>query len=286
MKLLRYGPAGEEKPALLLPDHHVVDVSDHLRDYDGPFFADDGLTRLQELTSDPSRLPVVDMRHQRVGAPIGRPHQVLCIGLNYADHAAESGLELPQEPVLFNKAPNTVVGPYDDVLIPPHSTRTDWEVELAVVVGRRARYLPTVADATACVAGYAVSNDVSEREYQLERSGQWVKGKSCETFNPLGPWLVTPEEVPDVQALDMELDVNGASMQRGSTATMVFPVAHIVWYVSQFMVLEPGDLINTGTPPGVGLGMDPPRYLRPDDVMSLRIERLGAQRQRVRQGTA
>ncbi len=286
MKLLRYGPAGEEKPALRLPDHHVVDVSDHVRDYDGPFFADDGLTRLQELTSDPSRLPVVDMRHQRVGAPIARPHQVLCIGLNYADHAAESGLELPQEPVLFNKAPNTVVGPYDDVLIPPHSTRTDWEVELAVVVGRRARYLPTVADATACVAGYAVSNDVSEREYQLERSGQWVKGKSCETFNPLGPWLVTPEEVPDVQALDMELDVNGASMQRGSTATMVFPVAHIVWYASQFMVLEPGDLINTGTPPGVGLGMDPPRYLRPDDVMSLRIERLGAQRQRVRQGTA
>ena len=286
MKLLRYGPAGEEKPALRLPDHHVVDVSDHVRDYDGPFFADDGLTRLQELTSDPSRLPVVDMRHQRVGAPIARPHQVLCIGLNYADHAAESGLELPQEPVLFNKAPNTVVGPYDDVLIPPHSTRTDWEVELAVVVGRRARYLPTVADATACVAGYAVSNDVSEREYQLERSGQWVKGKSCETFNPLGPWLVTPEEVPDVQALDMELDVNGASMQRGSTATMVFPVAHIVWYASQFMVLEPGDLINTGTPPGVGLGMDPPRYLRPDDVMSLRIERLGTQRQRVRQGTA
>jgi len=286
MKLLRYGHAGYEKPALMLPDGPVVDVADHVRDYDGAFFARDGVARLSELATDPSQLPTVDLRHHRVGAPIARPHQVLCIGLNYADHAAESGLELPQEPVLFNKAPNTVVGPYDDVLIPPHSTRTDWEVELAVVIGRRARYLPSIADATACVAGYAVSNDVSEREYQLERSGQWVKGKSCETFNPLGPWLVTPEEIPDVQALDMELDVNGAPMQRGSTATMVFPIAHIVWYVSQFMVLEPGDLINTGTPPGVGLGMDPPRYLQPDDVMSLRIERLGEQRQRVRQGTA
>jgi 2,4-didehydro-3-deoxy-L-rhamnonate hydrolase len=218
---------------------------------------------------------------ERVGAPIARPHQILCVGLNYADHAAESGQPVPDEPILFTKSPNTLVGPFDDVRIPRGSTKTDWEVELGIVIGRRTSYLDAPEDARDAIAGFCVVNDVSERHFQLERGGQWVKGKSAETFNPAGPWLVTPDEVGDVMDLRMWLDVNGVRRQDGSTATMIFDPYVVVHYISQFLVLEPGDLINTGTPPGVGMGQDPPVYLQPGDVVELGIDRLGAQRQQV-----
>jgi len=208
---------------------------------------------------------------------MSRPGKVVCIGLNYRNHAIESGMEIPAEPVVFMKAPNTVVGPNDDIHIPRRSQKTDWEVELAVVIGTTVSYLDSPADALACVAGYAVSNDVSEREFQLERGGQWDKGKSCATFNPLGPWIVTPDEVGDPQRLGMFLDVNGERLQTGDTSDMIFEVDHIVWYLSQFMVLEPGDVINTGTPADVGHGLRPPRYLAPGDVVRLGIDRLGTQ---------
>jgi 2,4-didehydro-3-deoxy-L-rhamnonate hydrolase len=286
MRLLRYGDHGAERPAVLQSDGRVVDVGHHVRDYDQRFFAEGGLATLRTLVADASeQLPRVDIEGHRLGAPIAKPYQVLCIGLNYADHAAESGMAIPTEPVVFNKGPHTVVGPNDDVLLPPDSEKGDWEVELAVVIGKEARYLDSEVDALECIAGYAISNDVSERAYQLERGGQWVKGKSCETFNPLGPWLVTPDEIEEVGTLAMRLDLNGETVQDGSTATMVFSVAHCVWYLSQFMVLEPGDLINTGTPPGVGLGMSPPRFLVEGDVMELEIEQLGRQRQTVRRAT-
>jgi 2,4-didehydro-3-deoxy-L-rhamnonate hydrolase len=287
MKLLRLGPAGTERPAILRADGLATDVSGLVDDYDQAFFAGDGIARLRsaDAAGELADLPRLDPGTTRVGAPIAKPYQVLCIGLNYADHAAESGQPIPAEPIVFNKGPRTVVGPDDDVLLPPRSRKTDWEVELAVVIGREARYLADEDAARRCIAGYAVSNDVSEREFQLERGGQWVKGKSCETFNPLGPWLVTPDELPDVQDLALTLALNGETVQRGSTATMVFPVAHLVWYLSQFMVLEPGDLLNTGTPPGVGLGMDPPRYLAEGDVMEVAIEGLGTQRQHVRRAS-
>ena len=284
MKLLRYGPSGQERPAVLAAEGHALDLGEHVDDFDPDFFDQDGLSKIRALL-EADELLRIDLRDQRLGAPISRPSQILCIGLNYADHAAESGMDLPDEPVLFNKAPNTIVGPDDDVLLPPKSERGDWEVELAVVIGRRARYLANEDDAWAHIAGYAISNDVSERELQLERGGQWVKGKSCETFNPLGPWLVTPNEIVDVQNLRLQLDLNGQTVQDGTSATMVFGVAHLVWYVSQFMVLEPGDVINTGTPPGVGLGMHPPRYLQEGDVMELSIEGLGRQRQVVRRAS-
>ena len=218
---------------------------------------------------------------ERIGAPIARPHQILCIGLNYRDHAAETGQAVPTEPILFTKSPNTLIGPYDDVRIPRGSTKTDWEVELGVVIGKRASYLDDEAAANEAIAGYVVVNDVSERAFQIERGGQWSKGKSAETFNPAGPWLVTRDEIPDVSALGMTLDVNGTRRQTGSTSTMVFSPAFIVHYLSQFLVLEPGDLINTGTPPGVGMGFDPPIWLQPGDVMELSIDRLGRQRQTV-----
>jgi 2-keto-4-pentenoate hydratase/2-oxohepta-3-ene-1,7-dioic acid hydratase in catechol pathway len=286
MKLLRYGEVGVERPGVLLENGSVVDVTEHVGDFDQGFFSDYGIGRLRALIeTSGSQLPTVELAGQRIGAPVAKPYQVLCIGLNYADHAAESGLAVPDEPVVFNKGPRTVVGPNDDVLIPPGSQKTDWEVELAVVIGKEARYLKDERTALDHIAGFAISNDISEREYQIERGGQWVKGKSCETFNPLGPWLVTPDEVDDVQALSMTLGVNGERMQDGSTETMVFSVAHIVWYLSQFMILEPGDLINTGTPPGVGLGMKPPRFLADGDVMELSISGLGHQRQQVRQAT-
>ncbi len=218
----------------------------------------------------------------RIGAPIARPHQILCIGLNYSDHAAETGQAAPEEPIVFTKSPNTLIGPRDDVLIPRGSVKTDWEVELGVVIGTRCRYLEDETAAAAAIAGYVVVNDVSERAFQLERGGQWSKGKSAETFNPCGPYLVTPDEVADVLALPMWLDVNGVRRQDGSTATMLFSPTFVVHYLSQFMVLEPGDLINTGTPPGVGMGQRPPVYLEPGDVMELGIEGLGSQRQVVR----
>ncbi len=283
MRLLRMGAPGAERPCLLLEDGTTVDVSAYVSDFGPDFFAGDGVNRLRALLAAGTDLPRIDLdAGSRVGSCVPRPHKVICVGLNYSDHAAESGMPLPTEPIIFFKATNTVVGPDDDVLVPRGSTKTDWEVELAIVLGAPGRYLPDEQAALAIVAGYAVANDVSEREFQLERGGQWVKGKSCETFNPLGPWLVTADEVPDPQALSMSLDVNGERRQTGSTATMIFSVAHIVWYLSQFMVLEPGDVINTGTPPGVGMGMKPPTFLQDGDVVELEIEGLGRQRQRVR----
>jgi 2-keto-4-pentenoate hydratase/2-oxohepta-3-ene-1,7-dioic acid hydratase in catechol pathway len=278
VRLLRVGAAGRERPCLLREDGTVVDVSSLVDDVDGGFLAAGGIERLRAELSSAGDLPVVDTDAERIGPCVARPQKVVCIGLNYVDHAEESGQQVPTEPVIFFKAPNTVVGPYDDVHIPRTSEKTDWEVELGVVIGSTARYLPDEAAAADVVAGYAVSHDVSEREFQLERGGQWVKGKSCETFNPLGPWLVTPDEVADVQKLSMSLTVNGETMQDGSTADMIFSAAHVVWYLSQFMVLEPGDLINTGTPAGVGMARQ--RYLRDGDVTELEVEGLGRQRQR------
>lgn len=280
MKLLRVGPPGAERPAVLEPDGTVRDASAVTGDYDSAFFAADGLEELREtLQRSPDQLPEIATDGTRTGAPVARPHKVICIGLNYADHAAESGNPVPSEPTVFMKATNTVVGPNDQVLIPRNSSKTDWEVELGVVLARTGRYLASPDEGLACVAGYCVSNDVSEREFQLERGGQWVKGKSCETFNPLGPWLVTADEVADPQQLRLSLAVNGETMQDGTTRDMVFGVGYLVWYLSQFMVLEPGDLINTGTPAGVGMGRRPQRFLRRGDVMELEVEGLGRQRQ-------
>ena len=281
MYLMRIGPAGAERPVVRIDNDTYVDVSDEVTDYDENFFAG-GLDALRQLVA--TRVgdgAVQTFAGERVGAPIARPHQILCIGLNYSDHAAESGQDVPAEPILFTKSPNTLVGPYDDVRIPRGATKTDWEVELGIVIGRRTSYLDAVADAAACIAGYVLVNDVSERAFQMERGGQWSKGKSAETFNPAGPWLVTPDEIPDVLHLGMWLDVNGQRRQTGSTSTMIFSPAFIVQYLSQFLVLEPGDLINTGTPPGVALGMSPPRWLVPGDVMELAIDGLGTQRQLV-----
>ena len=278
MRLLRVGPAGAERPAVLV-NGTVRDVSGEVDDYDSAFFSGGGLDRLRSVVvASADSLPAVDPG-LRVGPPVARPGKVVCIGLNYADHAAESGAPLPAEPVVFMKDPATVVGPYDDVRIPRTSTKTDWEVELGVVIGATARYLERVEDAAAVIAGYCVSHDVSERHFQLERGGQWDKGKSCETFNPLGPWLVTADEVPDPQQLGLSLRVNGEQRQNGNTSNMIFPVHVVAHYLSQFMVLEPGDVVNTGTPAGVGMGMDPPTYLRAGDVVELGVEGLGQQRQ-------
>lgn len=282
MKLLRIGDPGKEKPAVMLGDGKVVDVSTHVPNYDGAFFEGGGVEKLRKLIA--GKLPEVDPAGKRVGAPIARPWKVIGIGLNYADHAKESGMPIPPEPVVFTKASNTVVGPYDTVLIPRNSKKTDWEVELGVVIGKTARYIADKESALSYVAGYCISNDVSEREFQLERGGSWDKGKGCETFNPLGPWLVTADEIPDPQALAMSLDVNGVRRQTGTTKTMIFNVKHLVWYLSQFLVLEAGDVITTGTPPGVGLGQKPaPIYLKENDVMELTIEGLGKQRQVLKQ---
>ncbi|MCW2810039.1 MAG: fumarylacetoacetate superfamily protein [Friedmanniella sp.] len=280
MYLMRLGPVGSEKPVVRLDEQHYVDVSDTVPDFDETFFGGDGLARLGPLVAERTAAgSVQSFAGERVGAPIARPHQILCIGLNYADHAAETGMDLPTEPILFTKSPNTLVGPHDDVRLPRGSTKVDWEVELGVVIGRRASYLETEAEAREAVAGFVVVNDVSERAFQTERGGQWSKGKSAETFNPAGPWLVTPDEIDDVLDLDMWLDVSGVRRQTGSTKTMVFDPYFIVRYLSQFMVLEPGDLINTGTPPGVGMGLRPPVWLQAGDVMELGIEGLGTQRQ-------
>jgi 2-keto-4-pentenoate hydratase/2-oxohepta-3-ene-1,7-dioic acid hydratase in catechol pathway len=278
VRLLRVGEVGRERPCVFREDGTVVDVSSLVDDYDGAFLAGGGVDRLRDALTGAADLPVVDLAEGRVGPCVSRPPKIVCIGLNYSDHAAESGQPVPQEPVVFFKAPNTVVGPYDEVRIPRGSEKTDWEVELAIVIGQEGRYLPDEAAALDIVAGYAISHDVSERAFQLERGGQWVKGKSCETFNPLGPWLVTPDEVPDPQGLSLALWLNGERVQSGSTADMIFGVHHVVWYLSQFMVLEPGDLINTGTPAGVGMALG--RYLRDGDVTELEVEGLGRQRQR------
>jgi 2,4-didehydro-3-deoxy-L-rhamnonate hydrolase len=283
MRLMRLGPLGAERPAVRIDDETYVDVSDAVEDFDEQFFADGGLDDLARLVAERVEQPGSRLRFdgQRIGAPIARPHQILCIGLNYSDHAAETGQPVPDEPILFTKSPNTLVGPYDDVRIPRGATKTDWEVELGIVVGRRCSYLESDDEARQSIAGYVLVNDVSERAFQLERSGQWAKGKSAETFNPAGPWLATPDDVGDVGALGMWLDVNGTRRQDGSTATMIFDPYFIVRYLSQFMVLEPGDLINTGTPPGVGMGHNPPVWLQPGDVMELGIDHLGSQRQAV-----
>ncbi|MGJ6980638.1 fumarylacetoacetate hydrolase family protein [Aestuariimicrobium soli] len=280
MKLLRIGPAGQERPAALVGTDHYVDLSDVVTDFNEEFLGSGALAGLADVIAEraDSAQPIGD---QRVGAPIARPHQILCIGLNYSDHAAETGQQVPDEPILFTKSPNTLIGPNDDVRIPRNSVKTDWEVELGIVIGKRTSYLDSVEQAAEHIAGYCVVNDVSEREFQTERGGQWSKGKSCETFNPAGPWLVTPDEIDDVLKLDMWLDIDDVRRQTGSTATMIFDPLFLVHYLSQFLVLEPGDLINTGTPPGVGLGMKPPQYLHGGEVMALGIEGLGEQRQRV-----
>jgi 2,4-diketo-3-deoxy-L-fuconate hydrolase len=281
MYLMRIGAPGAEKPVVRISDDSYVDVSDITADFNEAFFAT-GLERLRPIVAERVASGAVKtFAGERIGSPIARPHQVLCIGLNYSDHAAETGMPVPEEPILFTKSPNTVIGPNDEVRMPRGATKLDWEVELGVVVGTRASYLENEAAATAVIAGYTVVNDVSERAFQNERGGQWSKGKSAETFNPCGPWLVTPDEIDDVLALGMRLDVNGERRQRGSTATMIFSPAFIVHYLSQFMVLEPGDLINTGTPPGVAMGMKPQQWLKVGDEMTLGIEGLGEQRQRV-----
>ncbi|MBA3908596.1 MAG: 2-hydroxyhepta-2,4-diene-1,7-dioate isomerase [Rhodobacter sp.] len=273
MKLLRYGPRGQEKPGL-------IDANGTIRDLSGviPDLAGDVLTRLPDLAKlDTSKLPEVPGT-PRLGACVAGTGKFICIGLNYADHAAESGLQVPPEPVIFMKATSAICGPNDPILIPRTSQKTDWEVELGVVIGKPAKYI-TEAEALSHIAGYCVINDVSERAFQTERAGQWTKGKSCDNFGQTGPWLVTPDEVADPQNLPMWLTVNGQTMQNGSTRTMVYGVAHIVAYLSQFFTLHPGDIISTGTPPGVGMGMKPPRFLKAGDVVELGIEGLGTQKQ-------
>ncbi|MET8540755.1 fumarylacetoacetate hydrolase family protein [Kitasatospora sp. NPDC004799] len=278
MRLMRIGEPGAELPVVLGEDGRAYGLSGVTGEIDGAFLASGGVERVREALAA-GTLPVVDTDGLRVGAPVAQPGKVVCIGLNYRDHAEETGAAVPERPVVFMKDPSTVVGPYDRVLIPRGSVKTDWEVELAVVIGREARYLASPAEAGAHIAGYAVSNDVSEREFQLEFSAQWDLGKSCETFNPLGPWLVTPDEVGDVQALGLRLAVNGEARQDGDTKNMVFDVAYLVWYLSQYMVLRPGDVVNTGTPAGVALGLPGNPYLRAGDTVELSVDRLGTQRQ-------
>ena len=276
ISLARLGEAGSEIPVVQV-DGRTLDARTVTNDFDGAFLAADGIARLRAALGELPELAAAS--ELRVGAPIARPGKIVCIGLNYRDHAEETGAALPAEPVIFMKDATTLVGPFDDVLIPRGSVKTDWEVELGVVIGTTARYLDSPDDALAHVAGYAVSHDVSEREFQLERGGQWDKGKSCETFNPFGPELVPADQVGDPQALGLRLSVNGTVRQDGTTANMLFSVAHVIWYVSQFMVLHPGDVINTGTPAGVALGIEGNPYLRAGDVVELEIDGLGSARQ-------
>ncbi|MGD9536582.1 MAG: fumarylacetoacetate hydrolase family protein [Alphaproteobacteria bacterium] len=284
MKLMRVGEPGAEKPAVRLDDGKVIDVSSAVKAFDGAFLAGGGIDSLrQRVAKDAGAFPAVDTAKQRIGAPIARPGNIIAIGLNYADHAREAGMEIPKEPIVFTKAPSSYCGPNDTVLIPRTSQKTDWEVELGIVIGKPASYLADEAAAARAIAGYTIVNDVSERAFQLERGPTWIKGKSARTFCPTGPWLVSADEVPDPQNLDMTLKVNGEVAQRGNTKTMIFGCHHLVWYLSQFMDLEPGDLIATGTPPGVGMGMKPPRFLKPGDVMELEIAGLGTQRQKLAQ---
>ena len=283
MKLVRYGLPGQEKPGVLDAQGGVRDLSAHIADVGGVALLPDSLARLRRITVD--SLPLVagvPQQDLRLGACVGNVGKFICIGLNYSDHAAESGMQVPPEPVVFNKWTSAIVGPDDAVEIPRGSLKTDWEVELGVVIGKGGRYIDE-ADAMSHVAGYCVVNDVSEREYQLERSGTWDKGKGCDTFGPTGPWLVTADEVPDPQALSMWLDVDGKRYQNGSTSTMVYGVKFLIAYLSRFMSLQPGDVISTGTPPGVGMGQKPPVYLRAGQTMHLGIEGLGTQTQVTKQ---
>lgn len=285
MKLLRYGPAGHEKPGCLDVEGRVRDLSGHVDDIAGAALLPDAIAALKAL--DVSSLPIVEGTPQsdlRLGSCVGQTGKFVCIGLNYADHAAESGMEVPPEPVIFNKWTSAIIGPDDDVVIPRGSKKTDWEVELGVVIGKGGVYI-TEADAMDHVAGFCVINDVSEREYQIERAGTWDKGKGCDTFGPTGPWLVTPDEVGDYDNLAMWLEVDGTRHQNGSTKTMVYKVPHLVSYCSQFMSLQPGDIISTGTPPGVGMGLKPQTYLSGGETMRLGIDKLGVQTQFVRPTT-
>ena len=277
MKLLRYGNIGEERPGMVDGEGALRDLSGIIGDITGTALVTASLEKLRKI--NPKDLPLV-AGSPRIGACVGGVGKFICIGLNYSDHAAESGMAVPAEPVVFMKATSAISGPYDNVMIPRGSEKTDWEVELGVVIGKEARYV-TEGDALSHVGGYCVVNDVSERAFQLEGTGQWVKGKSADTFGPIGPWLVTAEDVPDPQALGLWLEVDGHRYQNGSTATMVFGVAYLISYLSRFMSLQPGDIISTGTPPGVGLGQKPPIYLRPGNVIRLGVEGLGEQRQTV-----
>ncbi len=274
MKLLRFGPKGQERPGLLDAAGRIRDLSSKIPDID-PAALSDGLAALRGI--DPESLPLVE-GEVRLAEPVGKVGKFLCIGLNYSDHAAEAGMAIPAEPIIFTKATSAIIGPNDPVLLPPASVKSDWEVELGVVIGREARYVPKEA-ALDHVAGLCVVNDLSEREYQLERGGTWDKGKGCDTFGPFGPWLVTLDEVADIANLDLWLDLNGERKQTGNTRTLIFDVPHLVHYVSQFVSLQPGDIISTGTPAGVGMGLKPPRYLKEGDIMTLGISGLGEQRQ-------
>ena len=280
MKLIRFGSINEENPGLLLADGSKLDVSAFVHDYDEAFFGTNGIAKLSEwLENNQENCPKVD-DDIRLGPPLSRPSKIVCVGLNYAKHAAESGMDIPEEPVLFFKASSAIVGPNDPIIIPKNSEKTDWEVELGFVIGKKAKYV-SEAEAIDHVAGYCIVNDVSERSFQAERSGQWTKGKSCDTFGPTGPWMVTRDEISDPQNLKMTLDVNGKRYQDGSTNTMIFGVKFLVHYLSQFFTLHPGDVISTGTPPGVGLGVKPnPVFLKPGDEMHLSIEGLGEQHQK------
>ena len=279
MKLVRYGATGQEKPGMIDADGTLRDLSAHVADITGATLGDDSIAKLRSL--DPATLPAVE-GSPRMGACVGDIGKFMCIGLNYADHAAETGADIPEHPILFMKANSAITGPNDDVVMPRGSVKTDWEVELGVVIGKAAKYV-TEEEALDYVAGYCLCNDVSERHFQTSLTGQWTKGKSCDTFGPTGPWLVTPDEVEDPQNLDMWLDVNGKRMQTGNTKTMIFTVAQVISHLSQLFTLHPGDVISTGTPPGVGMGMKPePVYLKDGDVMELSIQGLGMQRQNVR----
>tara|TARA_B100000989_G_scaffold296552_2_gene280042 strand:- start:1061 stop:1915 length:855 start_codon:yes stop_codon:yes gene_type:complete len=278
MKLIRFGAINKEKPGVLLTNGTKIDVSAFGQDYDEAFFGSNGINKLQAwLRANQNNCPVIG-DDVRLGPPLSRPSKIVCVGLNYAKHAAESGMDIPEEPVLFFKASSAIVGPFDSIVIPKGSKKTDWEVELAVVIGQKASYI-SEADALNHIAGYVLHNDVSERTYQLERSGQWVKGKSCDTFAPIGPFIATPDEIGDPNNLNLWLKLNCEEMQNSSTSDFIFNTQHVVSYISQFMTLLPGDIISTGTPFGVGLGLTPPRYLQDGDVVELGIEGLGVSKQ-------
>ena len=278
MKLIRFGTINKEKPGVLLPNGTRLDVSAFVSDYNEDFFGNDGIEKLQDwLNKNQDLCPIVEDTI-RLGAPLARPSKIVCVGLNYAKHAAESGMDVPQEPVLFFKATSAIVGPFDDIIIPKNSIKTDWEVELAVVIGKKASYV-SEKNAMNHIAGYVLHNDVSERAFQLEQSWQWVKGKSCDTFAPIGPFIATPEEIDNPNNLNLWLKVNGEEMQNSSTSDFIFNVQQVVSYISQYMTLLPGDIISTGTPFGVGLGLTPPCYLKDGDVIELGIEGLGTSKQ-------
>jgi len=279
MKLVRFGPPGREKPGIVDKDGHIRNLSKIVPDISGETLSAAGLAKIKKTKIE--KLPRVSGK-PRLGPPVGGTRHFIAIGLNYSDHAAEVGMPIPKEPIIFSKAPSSLCGPNDNIIIPKASTKLDWEVELGIVIGRRAQYIPSVDKALDYVAGYCLANDVSERQFQIERAGQWIKGKSAENFGPIGPWLVTKDEIKDPQNLKMWLTVNGESRQKGSTRTMIFGAAHIVWYCSQFFIMEPGDVIVTGTPPGVAHGMkENPKWLKPGDVVRLGIEGLGEQQAKV-----